>query len=162
MTEEQIRYEFNDELSSEAKALLKDYATKGERNYNTVFIRQPHSVDGQYQATRMLPSPGILGGLEVTPVYPWNETGMYNYNNKPVIPVYECEWMVWDNKNERVTRHSGVKIGEEIYITRGESQYITRSKSNPRECTLSINGIFFNDKNGQPFSLVLNTMDMQD
>ena len=73
MTEEQIRYEFNDELSPEAKAILKDYASKGERNYNTVFIRQPRSIEGednQYQATRVVPSPGILGGLEVTPVFP--------------------------------------------------------------------------------------------
>jgi hypothetical protein len=34
--------------------------------------------------------------------------------------------------------------------------------SNPKECTLSINGMFFSDKNGQPFSLVVNTMTMQD
>ena len=165
MTEEQIRYEFNDELSPEAKAILKDYASKGERNYNTVYIRQPRSIEGednQYQATRVVPSPGILGGLEVTPVFPWNETGMYNYNNNPVIPVYECEWIVWDKDKKRVTKHEGVKIGEEIFITRGESKYICRSQSNPKECSLSINGMFFSDKNGQPFSLMLNTMDLQD
>ena len=73
MTEEQIFQEFNDELSSEAKSILKDYASKGERNYNTVYIRQPRSVEGadnEYTATRVVPSPGILGGLEVTPVFP--------------------------------------------------------------------------------------------
>jgi hypothetical protein len=34
--------------------------------------------------------------------------------------------------------------------------------SNPKECTLSVNGMFFSDKNGQPFSLIVNTMAMQD
>ena len=70
--------------------------------------------------------------------------------------------MVYDEKNDRLTRHEGVKIGEEIYIVRGESKNIVRSASNPKDCTLSINGIFFSDKNGQPFSIILNTMTLQD
>ena len=61
-----------------------------------------------------------------------------------------------------LVRHEGVKIGNEIYITRGESEMVTRSISHPKECTLSINGIFFSDRNGDPFSIVLNTMDLQD
>ena len=61
-----------------------------------------------------------------------------------------------------LVRHEGVKIGDEIYITRGESEMVTRSISHPKECTLSINGIFFSDRNGDPFSIVLNTMDLQD
>ena len=60
-----------------------------------------------------------------------------------------------------MVKHEGVKIGEEIYICRGEVDVI-RSVSNPKECTLSINGMFFSDKNGQPFSLIVNTMAMQD
>ena len=77
-----------------------------------------------------------------------------------MIPVYECEWIEYED--DKLVRHEGVKIGEEIYITRGESKNIVRSVSNPKECTLSINGVFFNDKNGDPFSIVLNTMDLQD
>jgi hypothetical protein len=61
-----------------------------------------------------------------------------------------------------LTRHEGVRIGSEVYITRGESKYITRSQSNPEDCTLSINGMFFLDKNGNPFSIVLATADLQD
>lgn len=60
-----------------------------------------------------------------------------------------------------MVKHEGIKIGEEIYICRGEVDVI-RSMSNPKECTLSVNGMFFSDKNGQPFSLVVNTMAMQD
>ena len=61
-----------------------------------------------------------------------------------------------------MVRHEGVKIGNEIYIVRGESEYTVRSASNPDDCTLSVNGMFFSDKNGQPFSLIVNTMAMQD
>ena len=61
-----------------------------------------------------------------------------------------------------MNRHEGVRIGEEVYITRGISENIIRSRSNPKECTLSVNGLVFSDRNGNPFSLVLNTMDLQD
>ena len=70
--------------------------------------------------------------------------------------------MEWDKENERLTRHEGVKIGEEIYICRGESEYITRSISDPADCTISVNGLFFSDRNGNPFSLVLSTARAQD
>ena len=55
-----------------------------------------------------------------------------------------------------------MKIGESIYITNGEPEYYVRSKSDPRSCKLNLNGLFFNDKNGQPFSLIQATMDLQD
>lgn len=61
-----------------------------------------------------------------------------------------------------MTRHEGVKIGEEVFITRGANNKVPRSASNPKECTLSVNGMFFADKNGQPFSIMLSTADLQD
>lgn len=61
-----------------------------------------------------------------------------------------------------MTRHEGVKIGEEVFIPRGANENIPRSASNPKECTLSVNGMFFADKNGQPFSIMLSTADLQD
>ena len=58
--------------------------------------------------------------------------------------------------------HEGTKIGNDIYITNGEPDYYIRSKSDPRSCQLNINGLFFNDKNGQPFSLIASTISLQD
>lgn len=161
----QIMAEYGDELNSEAVRKLHDIAGKGYDNAGSVWVRQTHQVtmsDNGLIETKEAPSPGILGGLEVAPIFPWNEAGQYNYRDKPVIPVYECEWLEWDDKKDRLTRHEGVRIGEEIYITRGESKYISRSASNPKDCSLSINGMFFSDKNGNPFSIMLNTMDLQD
>ena len=39
---------------------------------------------------------------------------------------------------------------------------MTRTKDNPNSCTLSINGTFFADRNGNPFSLMLATANLQD
>ncbi len=165
MNKEEILREFGDELSNDAIKRLEDNIGKGERNLNTVFVRSHGALDVDGNGgtvTRQVPTPGILGGLEVTPIFPWDHSGMYNYQNNPVITVYEVEWLEFDKKNDRLTRHEGVKIGEDIYITRGESENIIRSQSNPKECTLSINGMFFLDKNGSPFSIVLSTIDLQD
>lgn len=159
LTKDQILVEFGDELTKEQKAKLDDEVFKGERNMNTVYVRTPAGMDG-LAPTREVPSPGILGGLEVTPVFPWNTTGMYNYMNLPVIAVYETEWLEFNK--DKMERGEGVQIGEDIFITREDSENIVRSQSNPKECTLSINGMFFLDKNGSPFSIVLNTSDLQD
>lgn len=165
MDKTQIMKEYGDELNAEARRKLDDILGKGWDNAGAVWVRTDRTTvvnnDGLIE-TKEAPSPGILGGLEVAPMFPWNEAGQYNYRDKPVIPVYECEWLEWDDKNERLTRHEGIKIGEEVYITRGESENIVRSISNPKDCTLSINGMFLSDKNGNPMSIVLNTMDLQD
>jgi len=68
----------------------------------------------------------------------------------------------YDKSTHRTTRHEGVKIGSEIYITPGESEYVNRTQSDPDNCTLSVNGLFFLDKNGSPFSIMLATSDLQD
>lgn len=162
LNEDQILAEYGEELSEDAKKRIKDEVGKGERSVNTVYVRTAMStVDGE-GVVRKTPTPGILGGLEVTPVFPWNETGMYNYQNTPIMPVYETEWLEYDKKQDKMVRHEGVRIGEDIFITRGESKYVTYSSVNRQDCELSLNGMFFSDKNGSPFSIVLSTADLQD
>lgn len=75
--------------------------------------------------------------------------------------MYEVEWIEVD-KDGVQHRHEGIRIGDEIYITKGKSEYVNRSKDNPKRCRLSINGLFLLSKNGEPNSIVLNTMDLQD
>lgn len=157
MTVEQILSEYDDELSNEARTKLindnKRYVDSGSAKYIRV-VSSELSIEGMPRSA----SEGILGGLEVTSRNDGiRENSVYNSN---LIPVYECEWIEYDD--DKLVRHEGIKIGEEIYITRGESEDIVRSISNPKDCALTINGIFFNDKNGDPFSIVLHTMDLQD
>jgi len=52
-------------------------------------------------------------------------------------------------------RYSNIRIGEEIYILRGEDTNVFRSKSNPSYCGLSVNGIYFLNRGNKPYSMVL-------
>jgi len=164
MNREEILHEYGKELSSSAISKLDEEIGKGSTNYNTLFVRTPANTLNVDENMRPIltnvPTPGILAGLEATPLYPYDQS--YLYALHPVIPVYEVEWLEYSTKTHRTTRHEGVKIGSEIYITRGESKYINRTQSDPDNCTLSINGMFFLDKNGTPFSIMLATANLQD
>jgi hypothetical protein len=161
MSVEQIMSEFGSELTKDAKATLKDMGPKVD-NSNAIYVRVPATnfyddSDGKLNVSQ-IPSVGILGGLEVSPVLPY-DADQYSSNHN-TITVYECEWLEYDNG--KYYRHEGVKIGEDIYICRGKAEHTVRSQSNPDYCTLTVNGMFFADKNGQPFSLILQTAQMQD
>lgn len=166
LTKDQILLEFGDELSNEAKSKLNDKEHIHENDHGAIYVHSinnniyhdANSTNDMGLVTVREPSPGILGGMEVTPLHPFDD--FYGTCHRPLIPIYECEWLEYEDK--KMIRHSGVKIGEEIFITRGADENIIRSVSNPNDCTLTVNGIFFNDKNGNPFSLMINTMDLQD
>ena len=157
LTVDQILAEYDEELTDEARNKLTKDIPKGTENDDAIYVRAPH-----YAAKEKMPrastTPGILGGLEVSPIREVSDP-FYSRNDN-LIPVYECEWVEYDK--DKLVRHEGVRIGEEIYIVKGESEDIIRSVSNPKDCSLTINGIFFSDKNGDPFSIVLHTMDLQD
>lgn len=155
MTAERILDEYGKELSKEAKEKLETHQDQGVRNDNFIYVKTDMAP-----FSAMTSTPGILGGLEAHPIR--ENRGAAAIAKENTYEVYECEWIEYDKEKERLTRHEGVKIGTEIYIVRGESENITRSISNPNDCSLSINGIFFSDKNGDPFSILLSTMDLQD
>lgn len=152
MTKDQIFAKYYDELTPEARKILEDKCGTGRYCTNDVYI-QTYSTEA---TPAYVENNGLLGGLEAHPVF---SNDLYR-NSQNLICVFECEWIVFENG--KLTRHEGVKIDNDIYIVRGESKYITRSASNPKDCSLSINGLFFSDKNGDPFSIVLNTMTLQD
>jgi hypothetical protein len=59
-------------------------------------------------------------------------------------------------------RYSAVKIGEEIYIIRGKDKNVIRTKDAPDKATLSINGVWFNNRGSEHYSMVINCMVLQD
>lgn len=159
MTREMILNEYRSELTTEAVAKLKEAPKMGDVRTTTYLVRTSAiPPDG---LPRPDLTPGILGGLEAYPAMPGDEALLSNYNPH-LITVYEVEWLEVDEKTGYLTRHEGVKIGNEIYITRGEVENVVRSSDYPSKCRLSVNGMFFLDHNGDPFSLVLNTMNLQD
>ena len=156
MTRESILYEYGEELTGEAIDELNEMVDKGE-NTNTYFVH----VGGPNQTfTRSNAVHGILGGLEVMPSSDTNSYG--SHYNQNVIVVYEVEWLQYDKEKKCLDRYEGVRIGESIYITRGKSEYVSRTIDAPGKCGLSVNGLFFLDTNGEPFSLIINTLTLQD
>lgn len=99
---------------------------------------------------------GLLADIEVTPGYPTNISG-----EQELIPVYEVEWLEVD-KDFVMQRYESIRIGEEIYILKGKNDKVIRSKSSPSHCTLSINGVYFLNRNSEPYSMVLACSHLQD
>ena len=165
LTKEQILDEFGDDLGPEAVDRLEGMFERYSYDDRAIVIRSTGALyddNADILGDEKTPSPGILGGLEIHPLFPWDESGRYTYSNADVIEVYECEWLEWSKKKNRSVLHYGVRIGNDIFITPGESKYYVQNRSNPKDVSLNINGMFFNDKNGQPYSLMLATMNLQD
>ena len=119
---------------------------------NSVFVR------GLANSCGSPATDGIRAGEEVTPGYP--EQHWYRYDNN-IIPVYEVEWIETDD-DFVMQRYSTVRIGDEIYILKGKDENVVRTKDAPEKCGLSVNGVWFNNRSGEPFSMVSTCMVLQD
>lgn len=112
-------------------------------------------------------SGGLISNTSVTIDNEKNHN--YNYDSSVnLIPVYEVEWISVNEvqtefgKEYREDRYSGVRVGESIYLNMGKSENTVRSAERPLECQLSINGITFEERGIEPYSLVLMTANLQD
>ena len=151
LTKEQVLNQYGKELSREDVEQIKE-RWKSYLDYsNSIYVRSVTSSQGTPLTS------GIRAGEEVTPGYP--ESHWYKQQN--IIPVYEVEWIEVD-KNFVMQRYSTVRIGEEIYILRGKDEKVVRTKDNPSKCTLSINGVWFNNRGSEPYSMVSACMVLQD
>ena len=165
MTKDEILEEFGEDLTETAINKVDSYFSsimEGSTLNDYVVVNSNMDVLLDDGTTTQHPTPGILAGLEVHPLYPYNTDEWASTISNRLIPVFECQWLEFDKKKNRSVLHEGVKIGKDIYITPGEAEYYVRTKSDSRSCKLNLNGMFFNDKNGQPFSLIQSTMDLQD
>ena len=149
MNKREILNLYGKDLSLEDRQSIKD-EWEYSRDYSTTYVRSYQNADGT-PAT-----PGLRAGQEVTPGYP--ENTYFNYN---LIPVYEVEWLDVD-KDYTMQRYKTVRIGDDIYIIYGKDEKVVRSQSNPKYCTLSVNGIYFLNRNFEPYSMVLACADLQD
>lgn len=152
LTRNEILNKYGKELSKEEIEKVKDMWQDHLATSNSYYVRSFEGVGGT-PATD-----GIRAGEEVVPGYPENH--WYRYNNN-LIPVYEVEWKETD-KNFIEQRYSSVRIGEEIYILYGKDENVVRTKDDPSRCNLSVNGVWFNDRGAEPYSLVFTSMVIQD
>ena len=151
LTRNQILSKYGKDLSKEDISKIKELWSDHLDTSNSFYVRSVLNANGT-PATD-----GIRAGEEITPGYP--EQHWYRYDNN-LIPVYEVEWIETD-KDYIEQRYKTIRIGSEIYILKGKEE-IVRSKSNPEKATLSVNGIWFNNRGSEPYSMVINCMVLQD
>lgn len=155
LTKHQILTRYGQYLSKDDLETIENMQALSQDGSTTTYLRSYDSVTGNTLTD------GVLGGFEITPLLPYERNTSKYFR---LFPVYEVEWLQADKEdNEYITnRYEGVRIGTNIYIPIGKAEDLWRSSNDPKNCTLSINGLFYLDRNGDPFSLILSTANLQD
>ena len=151
MTAEEVEIKYGDYLSDKDLKQIREW-----KNF--------YEEDGQYAlVTGQSARCGDLNGI-------WSGVGVHPYDSDymerkwDLIPVYEVEWIDsaqdqagWIGYCYHVTR-----IGTDIYILDADDVIMPRNMDSPNEARLSINGIWYTNGHGSPYSLMLATADLQD
>lgn len=155
MDKTEILSKYGSIMNQESIKTLRECDSTGYSTGSSYYVRSTDEVGAPATS-------GILAGLEVTSGIIKNQSEIA-INNR-LLEVLEVEWLdVEKEGNEFVTyRYEGVRINGNIYIPIGKVEDSVRSISDPTETCLSVNGMFFSDRNGLPFSLVLATANLQD
>lgn len=159
MTKNQILSVFGNDLNTEDLDSLDKLEDLGFDDSTTTYIR---SYDSYYSGTSGTQTSGILGGFEITPLIPYDSNTSKYFRT---YPVYFVEWLQADKDSTGkyiTNRYEGVRIGSNIYLPTGKSENVIRSMDDTATCSLSVNGLFVSDRNGDPISLVLSTANLQD
>lgn len=147
MTKSQILAKYGKEISKEDLKDLKDkWYSDGAAIYRRTYGDSCTVVAHEENAENPLPG------------YPDNE---YSARRFQLIPVYDVEWLETDD-DFVMQRYNTIRIGQDIYILRGKDDKVIRSKDNPKFCSLTINGVYFLNRNQQPYSLILKCAHLQD
>lgn len=148
MSKYEIFNKYKNDLSKEDKEQLED-------KWSNIYDNSMYYVKMKTNNNGVPVTDGIQAGIEVTPGFPTNA------GEQQLIPVYEVEWLETD-ENDVMQRYETICIGNEIYILKGKNDKVMRSKSNPNYCSLSVNGVYFLNRNSEPYSLVLACTHLQD
>lgn len=148
MTKSQILAKYGKEISKEDLKDLKDkwYDSDGAAVYRRTYGDSCTVVAHEENAENPLPG------------YPDNE---YSARRFQLIPVYDVEWLETDD-DFVMQRYNTIRIGQDIYILRGKDDKVIRSKDNPKFCSLTVNGVYYLNRNQQPYSLILKCAHLQD
>ena len=152
LTRNEILNKYGKFLKSEDISKIKEMWQDHLDYSNSTYVR------GLVNSCGVPATDGIRAGEEITPGYP--EWHWYRYDNN-LIPVYEVEWIETD-KDFIMQRYSTIRIGDEIYILKGKDDKVIRTKDAPEKCGLTVNGVWFNNRSGEPYSMVNACMVLQD
>ena len=154
MTVEEIEIKYGNSLTEKDLKDLRDYKHWDSVGNNFLLIT------GQEQRCGSIVNPGMLNGIGV---HPYDDD--YIFERKwDLIPVYEVEWIDSAKKDGKIVGncYKVIRIGSDIYILEGEDEDTPRDIDAPNEPRLSINGIWYTNGHGSPYSLMLATADLQD
>ena len=145
MTKSQILAKYGKEIPKEDLKQLKEEWYEGSAVYRRSYADFAPQEEGPEYDTM--------------PGYPDDEySGTHRFR---LIPVYDVEWLETGD-DFVMRRYNCIRIGEEIYILRGEDKTAIRSKDRPNECDLSVNGVYFLNRSKKPYSLILKCAHLQD
>lgn len=154
MTPEEIEIKYGDYLSPKELKEVREWKNFYDEEGNFALITGQTARCGKL-------SPGILAGAEV---HPFNEDRDEEYRRFDLVPVYEVEWI--DSKKEGDKwigyAYNVTRIGQDIYVLEDNGVAMPRDIDGPNEPRLSINGIWYTNGHGGPYSLMLATADLQD
>jgi hypothetical protein len=153
MTKSEILVKYGDKLTSDDIKELD--SVKPEYSSNNLML-----INAVNSRTGTLLTDGIMAGVEATPMY-----NQYSAGNLKLLPVFEVEWIDADlvrGKKPMENRYSVVRIGASMYILDGKDEDVMRSIDTPNECNLRVNGMYYTDRTGTPYSLMLATANLQD
>lgn len=139
----QILHDYDKDLTKEDKEKIKQH-------WDDIFTDDSDTFYVNADST------GIIANREIG-ILPQQSYMSY----QRLIPVYEVEWLETD-KDGVTNRYETIRIGGDIYILKGKNENVTRSLSNPKYCSLSVNGVFFLNRGHEPYSLVLACSHLQD
>ena len=151
LTKTEVLNRYGKDLSKADRDLIKDKIFSDKFDNPGKYVRAITDVNR--------PTMGVMADTEV------RARSNNRYQNYGVemqrIPVYEVQWLETDD-NFIMQRYETIRIGEEIYITKGLDEHVQRSISDPTYCSLTVNGVFFENRTNEPFSLVKSCMALQD
>lgn len=113
-------------------------------------------------------STGIIAGISPTIVGDTTNGIDYNTYYGTRHTVYEVQFISANEYEEngvkryRMDRYRTIRIGEDLYVLIGKDEDVFRTHEYSDECSLSINGICYEDSKGLPYSLMLATANLQD
>ena len=90
LTKEQILNEYGDDLSKEAIDKLSGLTSRRDQGDRSILVRSTGALyadDAKIIGDPHEPKPGILAGLEVHPIFPWDDAGQYTHMNTNLIEV---------------------------------------------------------------------------
>lgn len=154
MTIQEVEMKYGDFLKASDLKELKSWKSQYD-NYDTT----NYALITGLQSRCGNPAPGILNGVGI---HPFNDDPVEE--NWDLIPVYDVEWVDSDKRDGKWVGYCYhvTRIGSDIYILDQNDVFMPRNLEDPNLPRLSINGIWYTNGHGGPYSLILATADLQD